>query len=517
MKLKYIFPSLFIVLLGFLTGCNDDNSITLLDEIQVSSSYVAIPEAGGATTITITAKDSWTVKQKEVKVIEGSDTTTVKVPDVPAWLTLSVTSGAAGETTLTFTAEAALDGRTAEVQIICGNAVQRINIIQGLLGISEATVAEVHAGSDGKTYRVTGICTSIANTDYGIWNLTDETGTILVYGTLDEKGASRNFLSLGIEVGDEITVEGPRGTYQSVAQLVNVMVIEIKKSLVAVDSLENEVLPVEGGEFIAHLSVKGQGISVDIPEDAKDWLSIASIESAGGKATVKFQAAPNAGGDRGTTIIFRTTDGSKEYSTEASLTQKGAIVEATVAEFLAAEVGNTPYRLTGVIDRIANATYGNVYLKDFSGEAYVYGIADYGTHNLKVGDIITIVGKRAAYNNSPQVGGAVLEDVKRVTPITIAEVLTKPDSATDYYMVTGNIKEIVNASQGNMNLIDGGSEIYLYRCPPGYGATGDLRNGVVEDKGLKVGDKITVIVTKTTYNGTVQLSNGFYFSHESVD
>jgi hypothetical protein len=505
MKLKYIFPSLFIVLLCFVTGCNDDNSITLLDEIQVSSSYVAIPETGGATTITITAKDSWTVEK----------TTTEK--DGVEWLTLSVTSGAAGETTLTFTAGAALDGRTAEVKIISGNAVQRINIIQGLSGISEATVAEAKAAPDGKNFRVTGVCTEIQNTDYGNWMLTDETGSILVYGTLDAKGQTRNFLSLNIEVGDEVVIEGPRGSYNGSPQFVNVMVIKVNKSLVAIEEVENEVLPVEGGIFTAHLSVKGKGLSVDIPENAKDWLSIASIESAGEKVTVKFQAAPNAGGDRGTTIIFRTTDGSKEYSTETAITQKGAVVKATVAEFLAAEVGDTQYRLTGVITRIANATYGNVYLRDFSGEAYVYGIADYGTHNLKEGDIITIVGKRAAYRDDPQVGGAVLEDVIRVTPITIAEVLTKPDSNTDYYMVTGDIKEIASVPYGNMYLKDGDSEIYLYGCYPGYGATGNFRQGVVEDKGLKVGDKLTVIATKTTYSGTVQLSGGLYFSHVSAE
>ena len=505
MKLKYIFPALFIVLLGLITGCNDDDSITLLDEIQVSSSYVAIPETGGAKAITVTAKDSWTVEK----------TTTDK--DKVEWLTISAESGVAGESTLTFTAGAALDGRTAEVKIISGSAIQRINIIQGLSQISQATVAEAKLAPDGKNFRVTGVCTEIQNTDYGNWMLTDETGSILVYGTLDAKGATRNFLSLNIEVGDEVVIEGPKGSYQGSPQFVNVMVIKVNKSLVSIKEVENEVLPVEGGIFTANLSVKGKGLSVDIPEDAKDWLSIASIESAGEKVTVKFQAAANEGGDRGTTIIFRTTDGSKEYSTETALTQKGAVVKATVAEFLAAEVGDTQYRLTGAITRIANATYGNVYLKDFSGEAYVYGIADYGTHNLKLGDIITIVGKRAAYKDDPQVGGAVLESVIRVTPITIAEVLDKPDSATDYYMVTGNIKDIVNDSYGNINLIDGDSEIYLYGCYPGYGATGDFRKGVVADKGLKAGDEITVIATKGSYNGTVQLTNGFYFSHKSAE
>mgnify|MGYP000063794915 CR=1 FL=1 len=49
--------------------------------------------------------------------------------------------------------------------------------------------------------------TAIANTTYGNLYLNDGTGEIYIYGTLDASGAEKNFLSLGIEVGDEITVQ----------------------------------------------------------------------------------------------------------------------------------------------------------------------------------------------------------------------------------------------------------------------------------------------------------------------
>ncbi len=510
MNLKYLFP-LFIATVALMTSCDDEDSVTLLKEIQVSSSYVAIPEEGGSTTITVTAQESWTAE----KVLIWKNDTTVQ--DSIKWLTISPAAGGAGETELTFSAPSTINGRTAEVLLHSGGKTQRINVIQGLPTISEATVAEVNAGPDGKIFRVTGVCTAISNTTYGNWYLTDETGTLYIYGTLDKKGGERNFLSLGLEVGDEVTVEGPKLTYGSTVELVNVTVININKSLIKVDSVANEMLPVEGGEFIAYLTCKGQGVSVEIPEDAKSWLSISSIESAGTSAVVKFKAAANAGGDRGTTLTFRTTDGSKNYSTETTLSQKGAIVQATVAEFLAAAVGETQYRLTGVITEIANATYGNLYLRDFSGETYVYGIQDFQSKGLKVGDIITIVGKRAEYKGTPQVGSAVLENVIPVTAATIAEVLTKPDSSQNYYMVTGEITSIANEVYGRLYLKDGDSEIYLYGCYPGWGATGDFRNGLIADKGIKVGDTLTVIATKGSYNGVPQLANGIYFSHLSAD
>ena len=497
MKLKYFFP-LIIAAVAFMASCDDEFSVTLLDEIQVSSSYVSIPVEGGSSSITVTATESWTVVNNL------------------SWLTISSASGSAGESTLSFSASATLDGRTGEVKLQCGDKTQRIIVIQGVPVVATATCAEVIAGPNDKTYKVTGVCTAITNTTYGNWYLQDATGTIYIYGTLDAKGGTKNFLSWGLEVGDEVTVQGPKTTYGTTVELVDVTVLKINKSLVKVDSVENATLPIEGGEFIAYLTCKGQGVSVEIPEDAESWLSISSIQSEGTSVVVKFKAAPNEGGDRSTTITFYTTDGTKDYSSQTKLSQTGAIIKASIAEFLAAPVGDAQYRLAGVITNIANPTRGNLTLRDFSGEVFVYGIQDFSTKDLKVGDIITIVGKRAEYNGNPQVGSSVLESSIPVTPATIAEVLAKPDDPNTYFMVTGEIISIANAEYGNLTLKDGDSEIYSYGCYPGYGATGDARKNLLVDKGIKVGDQLTVIAPKTTYQGTPQLSRSIYFSHTSA-
>ena len=498
MKLKRIFPFI-IAMLALMTSCTDEETMTLLGEIQVSSSYVSIPVDGGNTTITVTANDTWTVENNI------------------QWLTISSTSGSAGESTLTFSAQSALDGRKGEVQIKCGSETQRINIIQGLATVAPATCADVIAGPDSKTYLVTGVCTAITNTLYGNWYLEDETGSIYIYGTLDSKGGTKNFLSWGLEVGDEITVQGPKTTYGTTIELVNVTVININKSLVKVDSVANATLPLEGGEFTAYLTCKGEGVSVEIPDDAASWLSISSIQSAGTSTVVKFKAAANAGGDRGTTLTFSTTDGTKNYSSQTTLSQAGAILDVTIAEFLAADISNTSYRLTGVVASLPDASSGKLYLRDFSGETYVYKIADFASSGVKEGDIITIVGKRAAYNGSPQVSGSVLENVIPVTPATIAEVLAKPDDSNTFFMITGVITGISNETYGNLYLQDDSGEIYAYGCYPGYGASGDNRKYLIPDKGIKVGDTLTMIAAKGSYGGSPQLSHGFYFSHVSAN
>ena len=505
MKLKYFIS--FFALVALLSACSDDDAITLLDEIKVSSSYVAIDEAGGTNTITINAKEAWSFDEAEL----------------PAWLTVSPMNGGAGETKVTFTAPAAPDGRTAVLHVACADKKQTINVIQGLAVVKEATCAEVIAGPESKTYRVTGTVTRIVNTTYGNWYLVDETGEVYIYGTLDAKGGTKNFLSLGLEEGDIVTVEGPKTVYNGTVELVDVTVINIQKSLVKVEGYDpaDATIPMEGGNVTVNLSCKtNNGISVEIPDEAKSWLGIVSV-TGGAEPVVTFHANANNGGDRSTTVVFKTTDDKgKEYTAMATINQTGAIVECSIAEFLEAEVGETQYRLTGVITSVANATYGNVYIRDYSGETYVYGIGakgDFEAAGLKAGDVVTLVGKRGVYKETPQMTGAVLESTIPVTPISIDEFLDQEDDPNTYYMITGTITEIANPVYGNVYLEDETNSVYVYGCYPGWGATGDYRKGLFEMEGIEVGDKLTVIGVRKTFNGTPQMSNGIYFSHEKPE
>ena len=504
MKLKYILP--IFALFALLTSCSDDDAITLLDEIQVSSSYVAIDVNGGSTDITLNSKEAWSFDSEEL----------------PAWLTVSPMSGGAGETKVTFSAPATLDGRTTVLHVACGDKKQTINVIQGLATVSEATCAEVNAGPESKTYRVTGTVKNIVNTTYGNWYIADETGEVYIYGTLDAKGNEKNFLSLGIEVGDIVTVEGPKSVYNGTVELVNVTVVNIQKSLVKVEGYDpaDATIPMEGGNVTVNLSCKtANGISVEIPDDAKSWLGIVSV-TGGAEPVVTFHANANNGGDRSTTVVFKTTDDKgKEYTAQATINQTGAIVECSIADFLAAEVGDTQYRITGVITSVANASYGNVYIRDWSGETYVYGIGskgDFEAAGLKAGDVVTLVGKRGVYRETPQMTGAVLEASIPVTAVSIDEFLNQPDDPNVYYMLTGTITEVANAVYGNLYLYDGDSQVYVYGCYPGWGATGDNRKNLLETLGIGVGDELSVIGVKSTYRDTPQLANGIYFSHKKA-
>jgi hypothetical protein len=131
-----------------------------------------------------------------------------------------------------------------------------------------------------------------------------------------------------------------------------------------------------------------------------------------------------------------------------------------------------------------------------------------------VGDVVTVVGKRGAYKDTPQMVNGTFEALKfPVTEVSLSEFLAKEPAADVYYRISGTIDEIANDQYGNLYLTDGTERVYVYGCYPGWGATGDARKGLIEKLGIKVGDKLSVIGVRAVYKDTPQLSNGIFFSH----
>ena len=197
------------------------------------------------------------------------------------------------------------------------------------------TVAEYLAAAEDDTlYELTGEIQNVNNTKYGNFDLVDETGSVYIYGLVDENGAYI-FTDLGLKAGDTITVVGKRQSYNDIPEMVDALYIS------------HEV-----GEEI-------------VPEPEPD--------------------------------------------------QPGEIVPATIAEVLVAEVdANVWYEITGKIVNLANTTYGNFDLMDETGSIYVYGLTatqvakndkSFESLGLKAGDVVTLIGTRAEYNGTPQVGG----------------------------------------------------------------------------------------------------------------
>ncbi len=87
-------------------------------------------------------------------------------------------------------------------------------------GVKAVTVAEFNAAPDSDTqvYELVGTIGGSINPTYGNFDLTDDTGTVYVYGlTATELGYGakndKSYASLGLAEGDKIKIRGYRGTY----------------------------------------------------------------------------------------------------------------------------------------------------------------------------------------------------------------------------------------------------------------------------------------------------------------
>lgn len=507
MKFKYFFIAL-IAVAGFFASCSDDKDLGQLDGIQVSQSSLSIPVEGGKVEFDVTSAADWKFVTNDKK---GNP-----VDSIPAWITSSCTGGNAGTTHVVFNAAATKGANNSTFKLVSGALTQYITVIQGVLNPPFSTCKEILAGNDGETYKVKGTLTKLSNTTYGNWYIKDATGEVYVYGTLDANGSEKNFASLKLEEGDEVTIQGPRDTYKGTPQLKNVTVLSYTKSLIKVDELDKDTLNKAGEDFKVTLTVKGEGVTVDIPEADQSWLSVKGIVTSGTKAEITFHANANAGGARSSSIGFTSTKGKQSSTVTAKVYQLGSIIECPIADFNKAEAGSTVYRLTGVITKVANPTYGNCYIKDATGETFVYGIGakgDFEKKGLKVGDVVTLTGVKDIFKGTGQMKNATLEDVKVVTKISVADFLTKKDDKNVYYMLEGTITEFAGLKNdlktfGNFGLTDETGSAYVYGLTAGW----DGESKKAGELGLNFGDKITIIGYHTSYKNAPQVGGAFLFS-----
>lgn len=508
MKFKSILTLIFSTLL--LAGCSEDQVLGTFGDLNLSTTYISIPAEGGDVKVTLNAGEAW-------------EFSTEKDFAIPEWITVSQTSGEAGKTELTFSAEASDAGREAELKIVSGTKSQFLKVRQGEMTASKATCKEVNEAPDGKSFVVSGTITKIVNTTYGNWYMTDGTAELYIYGTLDAEGKEKNFTSLGLEVGDKVTIEGPKSSYNGNPQMVNVTVLDIEKALLKIVSEATEV-DKEGGVLEIKLASKGKGAFFSVADECQDWISYSDAEYIDGVPSklepnpadtivYTFNIAPNDGSAREGSISFFANEGEPIPYT---FTQTGGIADVTVAEFLAAEVDEAKqYRIVGHVTGFNNYN-NNFYVKDYTGEVYAYYVNTQG-QTLAIGDFVTVVGKRSEYKGTPQMPkGTLLEKYTATPEVSVAEFLTKEDGNDVYYKLTGTITEIKNAQYGNVYLQDANGDIvYVYGLLPGYGATGAAKQGLVEAMGLKVGDTLTIVGNKASYKGDPQVGNAVYMSHTS--
>jgi hypothetical protein len=154
-------------------------------------------------------------------------------------------------------------------------------------------------------YELTGVVTNIVSTQYGNFDLVDETGTVYVYGLTQTKVASNNqsFSKLGLKEGDVVTMMGTRAVYNSQPQVGGpaYYVSHIAACAAPVISFEDNVVTITTTEVGATIYYTTNGekpttasfvYEEPIELEEGDEFTVNAIVVAEGKATSPVASRP---------------------------------------------------------------------------------------------------------------------------------------------------------------------------------------------------------------------------------
>lgn len=310
----------------------------------------------------------------------------------------------------------------------------------------------------------------------------------------------------------------------------------------------NDISKISGSGYVAHLVTMESAAGVAVADKVafeKDSLSVetsfigaeevslttygkrypdvqiawsvvegSNVTIADGKMTVTAPAAETTAKVKATLTLGDVTD-SKEFTLtlKPEINQPEANTHLTIVE--ANALGNQfekdtysegKYYVTGVVKSIASTQYGNIYLKDESGnEFYVYGLYDEDGNRFDamatkpaVGDTITVYGVIGKYNSAQMKNGTMTALTPGTTDPTPNEKPTTSTIATILASEAGSY-----AAEGTIIAINANG--YLLQD-----ATGIILvyHGFGWECNFVVGDKVLVSGTTSVYGGATQFGNG---------
>lgn len=181
--------------------------------------------------------------------------------------------------------------------------------------------------------------------------------------------------------------------------------------------------------------------------------------------------------------------------------------------------------ITDVFDKISNGQQSFWLSDNNDGQKMVqafYANLPEGVEKFVAGSKVKITGKLIKYVKDD---GTVITEVKNAdveileagtdTPnppagevqhITIAEFLSKADTQTTYEL-TGIVKNIVNTTYGNFDLVEGDATIFIYGLLDKDGNAKNFAN-----MGISEGDEVTLTGVYVDYNGTAEIKNAQFVS-----
>ena len=364
-----------------------------------------------------------------------------------------------------------------------------------------ATVAEfLNAVEDSTLYELTGVITKVANTTYGNFDLTDETGTVYIYGLCSPTGEQKYWAASGAKVGDTITVRTVRTSYNGTPQGKNAIFVKL--------------VPGEGGNEPTPEPAEGAYAS-DVPfvcatDDSSNAVYGLAATNIGGQAATGFKLGKSKQQGKFTSAAVGVS-GSKYLNfygaawkgTTATLYFRvdGGAVQSVALAGNDGATGNPPYPIT-----FASTDHHSVKLEGLTASSTIEFStnADFAltTHSGSAPDIaprVIVCGIKLTDEpiDGENPGGTVPEPTPGDTK-TIAEIIALGNGAA----LSGTIEGIVIS---NMTLNNLTSKKGLYVQDN----TGALQFYLAANHEFAFGTKVRIDLTGSSlgeYNGAVQIS-----------
>ncbi|MBP5741475.1 MAG: BACON domain-containing protein [Bacteroidales bacterium] len=508
-----------------LFSCGEEEIEQILAKVAFDKASYEIGAEGGELKVKVLVTVDWTAAiaaATSLDIIDG--------------ITLPADKGKGSsepiEIVVKFAANEGFD-RTVKLSITGGGVSGSCTITQKGSAVREmekVTVAQFLEKPEDASiyYELKGVIKSITNTDYSNFVMKDIDGEaeILIYGLAYESDVANQKVQLlvneGIQEGDIITIASTRGSYNGTPEGMNSYYISHEKSATPMIKLDKETYEASatGEEFV--LNVTSNIVTWTLSADV-DWLS---FDPSTGNASTAVKVTV-AAGEGGTGTITLSADGLDPVT---CVVTRADLTVLTIAEFLAKpDDENKAYQIGGIITNIVMDKnddtkpnkYGNFYIKDHTGEAYIYGLLpekggasgqDVITEKgLKIGDFVSLAAPKSSYNDAPQGKNAWLLAAYPALSLKAFSELEDDATKSVFYTVSGTVSSIVMDKNdetkpnkyGNIYIKDAeGFELYIYGVLDWDGKTANF-----ESLGVKVGDVITGYAYKTSYNGTIEAVN----------
>lgn len=185
----------------------------------------------------------------------------------------------------------------------------------------------------------------------------------------------------------------------------------------------------------------------------------------------------------------------------------------TIAEFISLANTKDTCILTGVVTNIASTQYGNFYINDNTGTAYVYGLSNFTSYGIEEGDTVTVAGVYTLYNSTHEVVGARYISHKKPAetwvpvPTTISEFIALNDGKR--YILRGVVSNITDQTYGRFTLTDETADIIVW----GIDKNEDGNAFAFNASDISEGDTLSITGIYQLYNSKNEVTSAHYISH----